>query len=173
MPRRLQAFTAVIVALLMWPTTARGQTDVGPYAGGSVSISGELAGVVGYHVDRRWAFEVETTYESGSDRGAPPYPARSSHMTTFTPEVRMVLPASRRFAPYLVGGGGISSETVSLRLTGGAAKQTTSYLTLAGGGGVAVMVTRRISVDPDVRAFFWQGRGASWLRLAVGATYRF
>lgn len=86
----------------------------------------------------------------------------------------MALPGYRRFAAYVVGGGGASSETIRFRSAYEDFDSTATYLTLVGGGGAAVMVTPRFSVDADARAFYWQGREpVRWMRLSGAVTYRF
>jgi opacity protein-like surface antigen len=102
---------------------------------------------------------------------------------SFTTNIRFNF-GRRRLTPYGVLGGGVVSETVAYTVTRTSidpvsvliAPRTIEshvFLGLTGGGGVSVLVGQRVSIDGDFRGLYMRGANFQWVRVGVGASYRF
>ncbi len=124
----------------------------------------------------------------------------STSATTFLTNVRIEIPTStRRVIPFVVAGGGLAAvresynvyyaqlastlnpDLVRLGITTfpvlpgpSTVTTTTTNLALTIGGGASLLVTRRVSVDVDLRTLhIMSDEGRTIGRFGVGVSYRF
>ena len=122
------------------------------------------------------------------------------HLTVFTTNVRVEVPTTmRRVLPFVVGGGGVASVTEKFPLIYYAVplasqlsslglsiptpdilpgpsviSNTTIAMALTLGGGVGLMVSDHLAVEPDLRVLkLLAENGRTVGRFQVGASYRF
>ena len=116
--------------------------------------------------------------------------AEGGRATFFTGNVRLTIPTpSTRFAPYLVGGGGVGNVTDEYRYTYGpyplgfglfapvfteTIRRTTTDFAMTLGGGLGIRLSDRWSVDVDARYMGVAGeRDINTGRYGAGITFRF
>jgi opacity protein-like surface antigen len=185
-------------------SAADAQTLPGPIASVSFSadpdIRWSVAGSLGYKFNRMMTLGIELTWNSLKYAPADdvsPYatvtftnPGRD--VVSFTTNARIEIPTRSRITPYGVVGGGISSDrtrySLSIAYTAPTAGSSASprietrpetvasstYMTFVLGGGAGVAIKKRLSIDLDVRGFYFRGYSDFGLaRIAAGATVRF
>lgn len=123
--------------------------------------------------------------------------AERTTATTFTANVRLEIPTTtRRVVPFVIAGGGVASvresySVIYAQLTSTLAPElirismpilpgpssvttTTTNMALTLGGGASILVTKRFSVDADLRVLQIMGDpGRTIGRFGGGVSYRF
>jgi opacity protein-like surface antigen len=119
------------------------------------------------------------------------YTDTSRDVLSFTTNFRFDIPTRfRRMMPYIVAGGGVANDTSRFTRTSAgrpdparpmapitfvesAERNSGTYLALAAGGGLGVVLTDHVSIDVDVRALYLRSGSMGLIRIGYGGSYRF
>lgn len=207
---------SAVLACAALATPMSAEADQGAVAGGVVAATtieskteASIAGAIGYRVNRFLGFGVEVT--SVPVVKSDPTALRSSTVidslgsaavatsaaastasgsdgraAVFTTNVRIEFPATARFIPYLIGGGGVANikdsftvsappvVTVPITIQAQPITQSSTSLALTVGGGMSVLAAAHLSVDFDLRYLrLIASRDLNVGRFGVGFSYRF